>query len=161
MAYARKELKAKVLDLIKTHCAEKQIKIGVTAKIEHHSTLHVNVQSCTIDLVQNMIDTCTIRINGLKENGCYGVAEMQDLEYMLDIAKSNASNFENYRKIDLRHSEVEKYFSGEALSLVKKIKECIAVDYYNNSDVQSDYFDVAYYWSFYIGNNKGGFKVKA
>lgn len=50
-------LKTKVLDLIKEQSKTLGINIRVTARIKDYSVLKVNIQSCSIDLKQNLIET--------------------------------------------------------------------------------------------------------
>ena len=50
-------LKSKVLGLIKQSATDLGVNLRVTARIKDYSALKVNIQSCSIDLKQNMLDT--------------------------------------------------------------------------------------------------------
>jgi len=157
MAYATKEDKAIILAKIKDAAKELGIKATVTCSIKNLSTFKVNIKSCSIDLCANLIETCENKIASLKESGCYGVREMEELETRL-VRNINART----RKESLEFSQhnIEKCFSGQALEFMIKVRDAITFDYSDNSDVYRDYHDVSYYWDLDIGNNANGFIVK-
>lgn len=160
MAYASKELKAKVIDLIKTEAKAKDIKITLNTKIVHDMRLVVNVSACSIDLKQNLLDTLQATLDKLKAQATVGSLEIQSLERMLkaNLSRSDAESADY--GLDFNVQYLDRFFSGEALDLVRAVVKSIKCDYFNNSDLASDYFDVSYYWDLKIGKNKGGFKVK-
>lgn len=160
MAYASKELKEKVVSLIKDKAKEMNIKVELNVKIRNYSTLCVNIKGCSIDLKQNLIDTVSARIAELEESGCYSIFEMERLQKLLnENANKGVDYHENYGlSFD---SELQKSFSGQALEFVKSVMDAIKCDYYDNSDPMTDYFDTAYYYDLSIGKNKNGLIVKS
>lgn len=53
--------------------------------------------------------------------------------------------------IQVNHYYIDDFFSGDAASVLTKIKNALNLDNYNNSDSQSDYFDVGHYITIDIG----------
>lgn len=162
MAYATQELKSKVLNLIKTNAKEQKIKIGINARIRHHSTLMVNINSCSIDLEQNLIDTLKATILKFKtEEFKTHYFEIEELEKTLKENQDYDTEHFNYGGLSFKEHNLDYYFSGEALDIVKNAFTAIKCEYVNKSDVMTDYFDISYYWHLTIGNNKDGFQLKA
>lgn len=145
-------LKTKVLDLIKDHSKNLGINIRVTARIKDYSVLKVNIQSCSIDLKQNLIETVKDKL----ENGrLIGT----DREYLQNVLNTIEQESETPQHIPFSLHKLNIMFSGKALELLEKVHAAIRCDYYCDSDVGRDYIDVAYYYDLTIGNNKAGFKV--
>lgn len=160
MAYASQELKAKITKMVKAYCQEQGIKIKFSIKIRHHSELCLNIQACSIDLVQDCIQAMEqdkermIRLDNLSKNG-----------FLAHLARNKAQNFGEYDGLKFHiasdsydQERVGAYFSKDTLIFMQKIKEIVMVDHYDNSDAMSDYFDTAYYFSIFIGQSKTGFK---
>ena len=161
MAYATKELKTKVVNLIKDQAKAKDIKITLNAKIVHHSTLKVNISACSIDLRQNMIETLQNRMETMKKEGGYSVSEWNSLEKTLnENINATIDKMETYG-LGFNLHYLDRFFSGDALALIRDVIKSIKCDHYDNSDYASDYFDTAYYWALSIGKNKGGLVVKS
>jgi len=161
MAYASKELKAKVLGLIKDHAKKSNIKLSVSAKITNCTTLSVNVSACSIDLKGNLIETLTARIKEMESSGIYGISEYEQLQKCLMANVNRCVDDMEFYGLEFSDSKLDQCFSGEALAFVQELKKAVLCDYHNNSDPYTDYFDHAYYWDFYIGKNKGGFIHKS
>lgn len=157
MAYATKEDKAVIMAKIKDVAKELDIKATVSCRIVNLSTFKVNIKSCSIDLCENLITTCEEKIASLKESGCYGVREMEELETRL-VRNINART--RKESLEFSHNNLEKCFSGKALEFMTKVRDSILFNYHDNSNVYTDYHDVAYYWDLDIGNNNDGFIVK-
>lgn len=145
-------LKAKVLGLIKEQSKNLGIDIRVTASIKNYSVLKVNVQSCSIDLKQNLLET-------IKEKLENGRLIGTDRDYLQRILNTINQECETPSQIPFSVNKLNIMFSGKALELMEKLHAAIRCDYYCESDVGRDYFDVAYYYDLTIGNNKTGFKV--
>ena len=161
MTYASKELKTKVVGLIKDQAKAKDIKITLNTKIVNYSTLKVNISACSIDLRTNLIQTLNARLDSMKQSGCYGVNEYETLEKALaDNTNRTDENIEYYG-LSFSTNYLDRYFTGEALNLVEDILKSIKCDFYDNSNPMVDYFDTAYYWDLSIGKNKGGFVHKS
>jgi hypothetical protein len=54
--------------------------------------------------------------------------------------------------IDVNTYHIDSNFEPEAAKLLNKIKECLDMGNHDNSDVQSDYFDVGWYINIEIGH---------
>lgn len=161
MAYASKELKTKVVGLIKDQAKSRDIKITLSSKIVNHSTLKVNISACSINLRNNLIQTLTERLNSMKVSGCYGVNEYERAEKALLDNTNMTDESMQLRGLNFSYNDLDQYFSGAALNLVEDIVRAIKCDFYDNSNVMIDYFDTAYYWDLSIGENKGGFIHKS
>ena len=145
-------LKTKVLDLIKDHSKNLGINIRVTARIKDYSVLKVNIQSCSIDLKQNLIETVKDKL----ENGRLIGTDREYLQNVLSVVEQESETQQN---VPFSLNKLNIMFSGKALKLLEKVHAAIRCDYYCDSDVGRDYIDVAYYYDLTIGNNKAGFKV--
>ncbi len=53
--------------------------------------------------------------------------------------------------IQLNEYYLEHAYSGELLKVFESIKRALNIDNHDNSDLQSDYFDVGHYVSIHIG----------
>ncbi|MGL6229354.1 MAG: hypothetical protein ACRC3J_09135 [Culicoidibacterales bacterium] len=51
-------------------------------------------------------------------------------------------------------------YTGDTLAVIKSILEVLNLDNHNNSDVQSDYFDVGHYVDLRVGKYEKPFTVK-
>lgn len=156
MAYASKELKTKVMGLIKDIAKNCGVKLTASSKITNHSTLSVNISKCSIDLKANLIETLQKRIDDFDASGIYGVNEYNNVTNKLAKIKDQTTDDMEWSGLEFGN-DLEKYFSGEALTVVKAIQDAILCDHYDHSDTMTDYFDTAYYWNLNIGKNKGGF----
>lgn len=145
-------LKDKVLGLIKSHCQNAAINIRVTARIKDYSVLKVNIQSCSIDLKQNLIETVKDKL----ENGRLIGTDREYLQSVLHKIEHEADTIEH---LPFSLHKLNIMFSGKALELMEKIHSAIRCDYYCESDIGRDYIDVAYYYDLTIGKNKAGFNV--
>lgn len=145
-------LKDKVLGLIKVQCKTLDINIRVTARIKDYSVLKVNIQSCSIDLKRNIIETVKDKL----ENGRLLGTDREYLQNVLNKIDQEADSLEH---LPFSLHKLNIMFSGKALELMEKIHASIRCDYYCDSDIGRDYIDVAYYYDLTIGNNKAGFKV--
>lgn len=145
-------LKIKILGLIKEYSKNLGISIRVTARIKDYSVLKVNIQSCSIDLKQNLIETIRDKLENGRLTGT-------DREYLQNVISTVEQDSENPQYVPCSLHKLNIMFSGKALELLEKVHTAIRCDYYCDSDVNRDYFDLAYYYDLTIGNNKSGFKV--
>lgn len=51
----------------------------------------------------------------------------------------------------VNHYHIDSNFTGEASIILNKINECLHIGHYDHSDVQTDYFDCAWYVGINIG----------
>ena len=128
MAYVSQDLKKNLAPAIKAIL--KKYNLKGTLAVRHHSTLVLNIKSGSIDFIENYNNTV-----------------------------SNTSRYlaspENFRKaegsIDVNPYWYHDHFEGKALNCLQEIMAAMNVGNHNNSDIQSDYFDVGWYVDVNIG----------
>lgn len=77
----------------------------------------------------------------------------------VNIASGNIDFISNYvlltgrsvSHIDVNHYYLSNHFSGVALEFLEGVKSILQENYYDNSDIQSDYVDVAWFMHISIG----------
>lgn len=130
MAYVSKELKAKVAASLKV--ALKDVNIKYSLSVQNHSSLRITISRSNIDFIGN-----------------YNAKAIVDRRtgYGNEILKITADNF------NVNHHWLDTSFDGEALKVLEVITKCLySEEYYNNSDVMSDYFDVSHYIDICVGS---------
>lgn len=152
MAYASKELKVKVNNLIKAVAKEMDIKLGFSIKIENCSKISVNIRSCSIDLAKEHREYVEKKMAYYDENPRLKEGRSYD-------RIAHLSNKLSRDEIYFNKDDPAEIFSGKALELMEKIRDAVKCDYYNDSDAMRDYFDIAYYYDISIGESASGFKV--
>ena len=125
MACIRKEDKAIISELMKPIL--KKYNVKATLSISNNSTIYLNVKSSPIDF-----------IGIFNENV---VREDFHTNYAVDNLTINPHWYDSHFKGD----EIALSFLKEAHAALK------GADWYDNTDVQSDYFDTAYYFYINIG----------
>ena len=126
MAYCsqqkKKELAPNILSVMKRY--------GVkgTIAVRNNMTLVVNIKSGKLDITSNWFET-------IKNNREYTYQE-SDKPKSLQV---------NTYHIDSQYSGIVKDFLNELVAAMK------GKDWYNNSDIMTDYFDTAYYLDINIG----------
>lgn len=107
-------------------------KYGVKGSIgvNNHSTLVVNIKSGPIDFIENFIKTDS------------GKPDMstQQIEYL-----------RKYRSLDVNPYWYKEHFSGKAKAFLSELLPAMNIGNHDNSDIQTDYFDVGWYVSVNIG----------
>jgi hypothetical protein len=125
MAYMSQEKKSKISPLVKSICKKYGIKASLA--VRHHSTLVLNVKSGTIDFISNFNETIENRPGGFR-NGSPAEKSLQINTYWY-----------------------HEHFSGKAKKFLSEILQVMNSGNHNNSDIQSDYFDVGWYVDVNIG----------
>lgn len=130
MAWVQKETVTKVREALKELNKEYGMKTSVSGS--NSSSLNVRIISGKIDLIQNYIDTV-------------GAANVRrDYEEVVKYMQRN-------RHIQVNHYWLDTAYSGKALEYLEKVKAIMSVDHWDKSDIQSDYFNCAYYMHINIG----------
>jgi len=126
MAYMSQEKKKSLEPAIKAILKKYGIKGRVGVK--HHSTLVLNITEGGINFIEN-----TNRVNKKRceWNGEHFIEE------------------KNY--IQVNHFYVDKFFDGKAADFLNEIVKAMNVGNYDNSDIQTDYFDVGFHIDINIG----------
>lgn len=136
MAWMNQERKAERAPVIKAICKKYGVKASLA--VRNHSTLVLNIKSSPIDFIGNHYETC--------------------------------SNMPRYAGQELRKDSyigVNPYWYHEHFTGIAKdfLDEIIPVmygkDYYNNTDIQSDYFDCSHYIDINIGNYNKPYQLEA
>jgi hypothetical protein len=129
MAYVSKELKTKAVANLKA--ALKDVLIKYSVSVQHGSTLVCTISQSDIDFIGNYNDTIVSK-NRLSACG-------RPFEPRVDY-------------LDVNEYWLDSHFTGEALEVLETIKAALLTDeFYNNTDIQSDYFDRSHYISIKIG----------
>lgn len=133
MAYMSQEKKAKIVALVKPIL--KKYGLKGTFAVRHHSTIVLNIGSGKIDFIENFIQTDIDGPSGRKMSA-------DQIEY---IRKSKA--------LDVNPYWFHTHFTGKAKQALTEIMVAMkrGGDWYDRSDIQTDYFDTAYYVDVNIG----------
>jgi hypothetical protein len=124
MAHVSQELKAKLVPGIKAVLNKYGMK--GTVSVRHHSALVVTIASGKLDVIGNWFEKA-------KENPRYQVEKVPE---SLDV---------NIYWIDDNYTGIVKKFLNELIAAIK------SDEWFDKSDIQSDYFHTAYYIDVNIG----------
>lgn len=122
MAYVSQELKAELAPSIKAVCKKYGIKASIA--VRHHSTLVVNIKSGIIDLLGNY--------NKVTGGDLHGNPRIDNL--------------------DVNPYWYHDHFDGVAREFLEELFAAMkGTKWFNKSDIQSDYFHIAYYLDVNVG----------
>lgn len=129
MAYMNQDQKALIAPALKAIL--KKYNVKGTLAVRNHSTLVLNIKSGSIDFIDN-----------------YNTTVSKTSRYLAEP--------QNFRKaedsIDVNPYWYHEHFEGNALNFLKEVMHVMkGSEWYDNSDIQSDYFDTAYYIDINIG----------
>lgn len=125
MAYMNQDKKQKIkaaLDPIM-----KQYGIKYSLSVRNHSTIVCTIKSSAIDFIGNV------------------------QEFAKALHGSAYTPVWDNGYVDVNVYHYDKHFSGLALEVITKIMDALSIDNYDNSDSQTDYFDVGHYIDLHIG----------
>ncbi|CAB4130261.1 hypothetical protein UFOVP116_350 [uncultured Caudovirales phage] len=71
------------------------------------------------------------------------------IDFFKDVSNDSYSKARGY--VQVNHYHIDKHFSGKAAEFLNEAKRILNSGNYDNSDIQSDYFDVGFYVSMNIG----------
>ena len=125
MAYMSQEKKAKLAPAIKAICKRYGIKASLA--VRNHSTLVLNIKQGRIDFIGNFNNIAQNR------NTALGPARLAE------------------NSIDVNPYWYQEHFDGRALKFLQEIMPVMNTGNHDNSDIQSDYFDVGWYVDVNIG----------
>lgn len=131
MAYMSQEKKAKIAPVVKAIL--KKYKVKGTLSVRNHSTLVLNIKSGSIDFIENFIQT--------DSNVMHGKKMSQD---QIDYIRKNQS-------VDVNPYWYHEHFSGTAKQFLREVLTAMNNGNHDNSDIQTDYFDVGWYVDVNIG----------
>lgn len=133
MAWVQKETVTKVREGLKILNKEYGMKTSVSGT--NSGSLKVRIMSGKIDFIQNRIDML---------NNDHRYTEAEKANHIQYLTKFNSG-------IQVNHYWLDTSFSGVALEYLEKVKAIMSVDHWDKSDIQSDYFNCAYYMNIDIG----------
>lgn len=132
MAYFNQERKQAKAPAIKAILKKYGVKGSLA--VRNHSTFVLNIKSGSIDFIENFIET---EGNGLR------VRQMS--QEQIEYIRKNKS-------LDVNVYWYKEHFSGKALSFLKEVITTMNGGNHDNSDIQTDYFDVGWYVDVNIGS---------
>ena len=123
MAYMNQEKKKELESGIKA--VLKKYKMKGSLRIRHHMTLVCTLSAGELDIIGNA--------NRVREinNNQYG-----------PITSG---------RLDVNHHWIDSNYTGEVLSFLRELKDAMMKGNHNNSDIQTDYFDVGWYIDINVG----------
>jgi hypothetical protein len=131
MAYVSQERKQQLAPAIKA--VLKKYGVKGTLSVRNHSTLILNIKSGKIDFIENFIQTDANVMHGRKMS--------QD---QIDYIRKN-------RSLDVNPYWYKEHFSGKAKAFLSELLPIMNKGNHDNSDIQTDYFDVGWYVDVNIG----------
>ena len=131
MAYMSQERKQQLAPAIKA--VLKKYGVKGTLAVRNHSTLMLTLKSGKINFIENFIETDSKVMHGRKMS--------QD---QIDYIRKNQS-------VDVNPYWYHEHFSGKAKDFLKDVLTVMNKGNHDNSDIQTDYFDVGWYVGVNIG----------
>jgi len=131
VAYMNQEKKTKLAPSIKAVCQKYGVKASLAVK--NHSTLVINVKSGYIDFIKNFIET--------DKNKPYGK----------HMSEEHVAYIHENRSLDVNPYWFKEHFTGKAKAFLTELFSAANAGNHDNSDIQSDYFDVGWYVDVNIG----------
>lgn len=125
MAYMSQEKKAKIAPKVKE--VLKRYGVKGSLAVHNHSTLILNIKSGKLDFISNFNKTCS------------------EQEYRVHTFMP-ATDY-----IDVNPYHFDKHFVGLCLAFLSEVYEAMMEGNHDNSDIQTDYFDVGWYVNINIG----------
>ncbi len=127
MAYVSQDMKAKLAPTIREICKKYGVKGSIA--VRNHSTLVLNIRQGNIDFIGNFNRTVSERPGGFR-NG--------------NPAKDH---------IDVNTHWYQEHFDGRARAFLSEVIPAMeGPDYFDHSDIQSDYFHRSHYIDINIGS---------
>lgn len=131
MAYVSQDLKKSLAPAIKA--VLKKYGVKGTLAVSNHSTLVLNLKSGSIDFIENFIQTD------------------KDLPYGKHMSDDQIAYIRKNQSLDVNVYWYKEHFSGKALKFLTEVIALMNTGNHDNSDVQTDYFDVGWYVDVNIG----------
>ena len=132
MAYMNQEKKARIAPVVKSILKKYGVKGSLS--VRNHSTLVLNIKSGPIDFIENYIQTD------------------KDKSYSKYMSEDQIAYIRKNKIIDVNPYWYHEHFSGKAKTFLKEILHAMNDGNHDNSDIQTDYFDVGWYVDVNIGN---------
>ena len=131
MAYMSQERKAQIAPVVKAICKKYGVKASLS--VHHHSTLVLTVTQGNIDFIENFIETD------------------REKPYAKHLSPDHIEYIRKNRSLDVNPYHFKSHFTGRALQFIKEVHTAMMKGNHDNSDIQTDYFDVGWYVDINIG----------
>eukprot|EP00697_Spironema_sp_BW2_P009502 gnl/Spiro4/24449_TR12118_c0_g1_i1.p1 gnl/Spiro4/24449_TR12118_c0_g1~~gnl/Spiro4/24449_TR12118_c0_g1_i1.p1 ORF type:complete len:143 (-),score=32.32 gnl/Spiro4/24449_TR12118_c0_g1_i1:214-642(-) len=132
MAYMSQEQKKEIVALAKPIL--KKYGVKATFAVDHHTSLECNIKSGKLDFIGNHINHIT---NDYRMNDQHKADEIAYLK--------------NRGAIQVNQYHIDNQFDGPCAQFLKELKDAMMTGNHDNSDIQTDYFDVGWYIHINIG----------
>lgn len=132
MAYFNQERKAERAPAIKAILKKYNVKGSLA--VRNKMTFVLNIKSGSIDFIENFIQTDVDKPHGNK------------------MSTDQVAYIRKNRSLDVNTYWYQEHYSGKAQSFLKEILAAMNGGNHDNSDVQTDYFDVGWYVDVNIGS---------
>lgn len=119
----------------------------------NHMKLRVTLSGGKLDLIGNHIEVYKNSPQVRIAKNDNDVHKLKEIEYNIKQLEESQSMNVNTYCIDTR-------FSGEASEFLNELKEAMNVGNWDNSDAQTDYFDVGWYIDISIGRHNRPYKFE-
>jgi len=139
MAYVTQEVITKARLALKALNKEYGIKATLSGKGD--STLYLTITEGKIDFVSNFCENVKAK------------RRQHDTQQVIDWVTKE-------QNISVNQYYLDSSFDGIALEYLEKAKSIMLVDHWDRSDIQSDYFNCAYYLNISIGRWNKPYKFK-
>jgi hypothetical protein len=127
MAYMSQELKAERAPAIKAILKKYNVKGSLA--VRNHMTLVLNIKSGSIDFIGNSNRVC-------------GADHYQ-------VSRGFKPNTSGYEQVNQYH--FQNHYDGKAKNFLNEVLDAMNTGNHDNSDIQTDYFDVGFYININIG----------
>ena len=132
MAYFNQERKSERAPAIKAILKKYGVKGSLA--VRHHSTFVLNIKSGSIDFVENYLKTDA------------------DKPYANKLSQDQINYIRTNKSLDVNPYWYQEHFSGVAKAFLFEIFKAMNKGNHDNSDIQTDYFDVGWYVDVNIGS---------
>lgn len=137
MAYMSQERKARIAPVVKAVCKRYGVKASLA--VDNHSSLVLNIKSGKIDFIGNSNRVC-------------GANHYQ-------VACGFTPNTTGHEQVNPYW--YHEHFDGDAKAFLAEVLAAMNDGNHDNSDVQSDYFDVGWYVNVNVGKWNKPYVVEA
>lgn len=134
MAYMNQKLKSKLTPGIKKVLAKYGMKGSISTS--RHS-LSVNIKSGKLDMIGDYIN--------------YNSCEDADGDYFRMAARRDTGMLKKTTSIQVNEYHISSFHSGKCREFLLELKDAMNIGNHDNSDIQTDYFDVGWYTYINVG----------
>jgi hypothetical protein len=132
MAYFNQDRKQERAPAIKAILKKYGVKGSLA--VRNHSTFILNIKSGSIDFIENFIQTD------------------KDKPYAKNMSQDQIEYIRKNQCLDVNPYWYQEHFSNTAKKFLEEIFAAMNAGNHNNSDIQTDYFDVGWYVDVNIGS---------